>query len=78
MLVDHVGPTGQRGKSMQLALHVGSLVEGTGNKGLTVAQRHASRYLHVHLHLGCNLCPTGVPGLEVGMDTDEDLYKHLL
>lgn len=62
---------------MQLVQHVGSQAEGAGSKRLTAAQRSTSRNIHVFLHLGCNLCPLGVPELEVGMEIGEDLCEHV-
>lgn len=75
-LGDRVGPTDQRRQSMQLVRHVGSSAKGTGNKGLTAPQRHASRNLHVHLHLGCNMCPSGASRFEASMDIGGDLYEY--
>ena len=40
--------------------------------------KYASINLHVHLYLGCNLCPTGVSKFEVGMVTKRECCEHLL
>jgi len=63
---------------MELFQHVGSSVEGIGNKSSLTTQRSTSINLHVRIHLGCNLCSSGVPELEVGMDISENLCEHLL
>ena len=63
---------------MQLVQHVGSQVEGTGDKIPASTQGLASGDVHVHLHSGCSLCPLAVPRLELGMDTFENLCAHLL